>query len=52
MSNIGAVSRWAQDTMIWANGYDLFKDVGGTLNAQSAANRAQVASILMNYGAK
>ena len=47
-ANVGAVSAWAREAMAWAEEQQLFNGVGGTLQAGSAATRAQVAQILLN----
>ena len=51
-ANVGAVSDWAREAMIWAWERQLFTGVGGTLQSNGAATRAQVAAILQNYAVK
>lgn len=44
------VANWAETAMEWANGNELINGhEDGTLDPQGTANRAQAASILMNY---
>jgi hypothetical protein len=48
-TDLGPVSTWAADAVRWASETGLLTDVGGTLTAQGAATRAQVAGILKNF---
>jgi hypothetical protein len=48
-ADLGPVSTWASDAVRWASETGLLTDVGGTLTAQGAATRAQVAGILRNF---
>ena len=44
----GPVSSWAVDGMRWAEANGLLANIGGTLTAQGAATRAQVAGMMKN----
>ena len=48
-SNVGTISEWAREAMVWAHSRQLLDGIGGTLNATGAATRAQVAAMLMQY---
>jgi len=48
-SNVGEVSSWAREAMVWAQSRQLLDGIGGALNAQGAATRAQVAAMLRNF---
>jgi hypothetical protein len=48
-ADLGPVSPWASDAVRWAGETGLLTDIGGTLTAQGAATRAQVAGILRNF---
>jgi hypothetical protein len=48
-TDLGPISTWASDAVRWASETGLLTDIGGTLTAQGAATRAQVAGILRNF---
>ena len=48
-ADMGKVSNFAKEPMTWAVAEGLIQGMGGKLNPQSTATRAQVATILMRF---
>ena len=51
-SNVGTISEWAREAMVWAGERQLLDGIDGSLSATGAATRAQVAAMLMRYTKK